>query len=331
MILKNKTPLAVMAFPKVDLDGDPFLVVVAKGIFDIIKDESAKLSEQRASIRIVAVAWEKQTPSSLRYEDDLAPFKVGTDVIVNGTAYAPGGARLPSWRAGLQVGAFKKDVTVTGPRAWVHTPLLGWSLTETIPVQRVPLRYEHAFGGEGFQGNPIGRGHCDVRRADRSRAIEAPQVLTAEGRTPMLGEEYPVEGFSAIVKSWQPRRARAGTFDQEWAAQGGKSLPIDFDGSFWNAAHPDLCLGSFLRGAEDVTLTALHPEHTRLCFRLPSLVVAVGVVYSSGYRHGVPARLDTLLIEPDEMRAELSWRAALPMQKSGIAGVTVAMQMRRAS
>ena len=239
MMLHNRTPLVVMAFPTEDLDGDPSLVVIAKGTFDVVKGEPIRWCESPSPIRTAAVPWDPGVPSSVRYEDDLAPFKVGTDVIVNATAYAPGGQRMPSWRAGVRVGGLKKFVTVTGPRAWVHAPLLGWSLTPIVPVRHVPVRYELAFGGDGVEANPGGLGACDPRKADTSQPIAVPRVLAGDGRVPELGEFYPVEGLGAIARTWQPRRARAGTFGEAWASSGGRRLPEDFDGAFWNAAHPE--------------------------------------------------------------------------------------------
>ena len=349
MIIMNKTPLTTIAFPIVDDDGDLMLTVVAKGTFDIVPGDLARFSAQPSPIRITPVRWDMKNPSSVRYEDDLAPFKPSTDVIVNATAYAPGGKPLPLWRAGVRVGALQKRVTVTGPRAWVHTPLLGWSLTEPVAVRQVPLRYELAFGGEGFEENPVGKGYLDPAKIDKSKAIPAPQILPtpplhaalrsnaelerglggevgrAAGAVKSVGGAYPVEGFGAIAKPWQPRRARAGTFDETWAAQEKPSLPADFDMSYWNAAHPDLCVDGFLRGDERVTLTAMHPEHESLLFRLPGQLVAVGLVHGSGFRHGAPARLDTVFIDADAMRVELTWRATMPLFKVAVKSLHIAI------
>ncbi len=326
MKLDNRTPLAAMAFPMVDLAGDSFLTVIAKGLFDVKKGEPLRLSPSPSRIRTASVPWEAEKHSSLRYEDDLAPFKTCTDIIVNGTAYAPGGQRAPAWRAGVRVGAVRKYMTVTGPRAWVHAPLLGWSLTPIVPVHRVPLRYELAFGGDGFEANPVGVGYCDPRTADTSQLVAAPQLLPEDGRAPVFGEPYPVEGFGAIARAWQPRRGRAGSFGEAWATQEARRLPEDFDGSYWNAANPDLSADAFLRCNEEVTLTALHPEHAELAFRLPSLLVAAGAVHASGFRNASPARLDTVIIDADELRVELSWRVALPLFKGGVESVHIAMR-----
>src|SRR5688572_21569543 len=49
------------------------------------------------------VYWDHPMNSSVRYETDFWPFKVATDVVLNGRAYAPGGAPTTSCRVTLQV------------------------------------------------------------------------------------------------------------------------------------------------------------------------------------------------------------------------------------
>ncbi|TKD12429.1 DUF2169 domain-containing protein [Polyangium fumosum] len=224
----------------------------------------------------------------------------------------------------MRVGAMRKYVTVTGPRAWVHTPLLGWSLTQTVPTRSVDLPYEFAFGGEGFEANPVGIGVLDTQSFAAQRMIPAPRILTADGRAPRFGEPYPVEGFGALARTWNPRKAFGGTPGA--APLDLMQWPDGFDMRFFCAAPPDLVGDGFLRGHEEARLLALHPAHAEFAFRLPSLLVAVGAVHASGFRHGSPARLDTIVIDADVMRVELTWRATMPVYKGGIESLHVAMR-----
>ncbi len=293
MMICNKTPLSLFTFSSVDLEEEPFQVVIAKGIFDIVPGSFVELSPAQEPIQ----------------EDEAAPFKLGTDIVCHATAYAPTGERARSWRVRLAIGECKKSLTVTGPRAWVHAPLLGWSLSPIVPVRKVPIRYELAFGGEGYAPNPAGMGHVDPRRADKTRALAAPQILAADGRPPVFGEPYPVENFGAIPPSWLPRRD-ATYFDA------------------FSVAHPDLVTRGYLSGHETVTLENLHPEHARLTFRLPDLLVAAAILDRAGFRYGAPLRLDTVSIDVERMRVVLIWRASPPLYRDGIARVDLAMQRR---
>jgi hypothetical protein len=317
-----------------DLEDDPFQVVIVKGTFDIVHGAGLTLSAQQEPIRTCDAYWDDEKPSSLRWEDDLAPFKPCADVIVNATAYAPGGRPEREWLAGVTVGGRAKRVLVTGPRVWAYAPLMGWTLGPVTPVTEMPIRYEHAFGGfierdgvvKVHQQNPVGVGFVDPRNLYSSRVIPAPTILTSDGRVPVLGEPYPVEGLSAIPKPWLPRRARAGTFDSEWVADRHPRLPHDFDHTFYNCAHPDLMHDGFLRGDEEVRLERLHREHEILVFRLPALVVAAAIVDKDDYRYGGPARLDTLYIDAERLKAMLTWRAPLPLYKHGVKHIDIAMK-----
>lgn len=326
MKTQNTTPYAVLSFPFVDREGAPFHAVIVKGTFAIEKDKPLTIAAEQAPIRAEDEAWADGATSSLRYESDLAPFKPATDVIVHATAHAPDKKPAPAWHAGISVGELKKRLVVTGPRAFAYTKKRGWTLGPIKPVDEVPIRYERAFGGaikvgerlEAYPNNPVGVGYVDPRAADRARAHAAPQILAADGRPPVFGEPYPVEGLCAIPRTWEPRRARVGS------AEPGQKLPRDFDPLYFNAAHDDLISDGFLRGDEVVMLENLHPEHAALSFTLPWMIVAAAIVDRAGYRYGAPARLDTVLIDAERMRAELTWRATLPLYDDGVAHLDVA-------
>lgn len=334
MKIRNRTPFSPYTFQTLDLDDDPFQVIIVKGTFDIVHGATLTLSALQDPIRTCDAYWDDQKPSSLRWEDDLAPFKPGTDVVVNATAHAPGGRPTREWLAGITIGDRSKRVLVTGPRVWSYAPLVGWALGPVTPVTEMPIRYENAFGGfverdgivEVHQQNPVGVGFVDLRRLHTSRPIPAPTILSPDGRVPVFGEHYPVEGLSALAKPWLPRRACAGTFDEVWVKHRHPRLPYDFDPAFYNCAHPDLVQDGFLRGAEEIRLERLHREQEILVFSLPALVVAAAIVDRDDYRYGGPMRLDTLYIEPERLKAVLTWRVMLPLYRHGIKHIDIAMR-----
>ncbi|TKD09561.1 DUF2169 domain-containing protein [Polyangium fumosum] len=131
----NKTPLALSTFSSVDLEDELFQVVIAKGVFDIVPGAPLALASAQEVIGI----------------DEAVPFKIGTDILCQATAYAPGGVPVPSFRVGWSMGASTKHHTVTGPRARVYTPLLGWSLSPIVPVRQAPLGDALAHEGEGYR------------------------------------------------------------------------------------------------------------------------------------------------------------------------------------
>ena len=328
-MLANRTPFAPFTFQSLDLSGHPFQVVVLKGTFEIALDAAPSLALRQEPVSVEEEPHEGGQTTSLRSDDDLAPFKPRTDIVVNATSYAPGNKPAREWLAGVSVGKVQKRVLVTGPRVWIHSVLSGWSLGAPAPTVAVPLRYDRAFGGiarrrrgdEAYVENPVGKGFVDVDTADTSKPIEAPSIVTPDFRPPPLGGRYPVEGLAAIHRSWQPRLAKAGTFDAAWSKTRHPLMPEDFDFAFYNSAHPDLVYPGYVVGGEEVRLERLCREHEVLTFRLPAHVVGVAITDKAGYRYGCPARLDTVHIDAERMKLSLVFRATFPLFGDGVARV----------
>lgn len=333
MSFQNRTPFEPFMFQSLDMAGDRFQVVLLKGTFDISPSGPVEISRVQDKICTADERWEGSPSASLKNEDDLAPYKSRTDVLVTATAHAPQGKPAREWLSGVSVGKVAKRILVSGPRVWVHTRMGGWALGEAEPVKSVPIRYERAYGGiamrssgaEAYQQNPVGRGYADGNTADKARPIVAPNLLTPDFVLPQLGGEYPVEGFSAVHKSWLPRRAKAGTFDETWRKTRHPKVPEDFDFGYYNCAHPDLIYPGLLEGGEEVRLERLHPDHEILRFRLPVHFVFAGVTDMIGYRYGGPARLDTVHIDVERMKLVLSYRATLPILGDGVSKVEAAL------
>ena len=83
----------------------------------------------------------------MKFEADFIPYKLATDVVVNGTAYAPGGKPVRELVAAVEVGKARKKVKVFGDRACKHRaggdPVFG----DPQPFTKMELRYERAYGG----------------------------------------------------------------------------------------------------------------------------------------------------------------------------------------
>lgn len=326
----NSTPFAVFVFESLDLHNERFQVIVVKGTYDIIPSGTLTLSKVQEPVRTAEELYDSKSPSSLRYEDDLAPLKLCTDVLITATAHAPGATPTREWLVSISLGCISKQLLVTGPRAWSHAAFLGWRLSAPEPVLAVPIRYEHAFGGavkradgqvEVFAANPVGRGSVDPSNLDRSVPIPAPVILAPDRPLPDLGVDYPVEGFSPIHKSWLPRRANAGTYDQNWVTQRPSQLPEDFDFAFYNAAHPDLLYPGYVVGGESVHLNNLCEDYPDVRFTLPAQVVGIAITDKVGYRYGTAARLDTVHIDAERMKVHLVRRATLPIYRDGVARI----------
>ncbi len=95
--------------------------------------------------------WNDDERQSLARAGDLAPFKRRADVLLTGSAYAPGGRPVGSLLVRLVAGEVDKTLAVHGDRS------LGPDdrVSEPSPFARAPLRWERAAGGPGTW-NPAG-------------------------------------------------------------------------------------------------------------------------------------------------------------------------------
>ena len=90
--------------------------------------------------------------------------------------------------------------------------------------------------------------------------------------------------------------------------------PKDFDYGYFQAAPFDQQI-PYPRGGEEVALAHLTPEGiTR--FTLPTIEMPVLFIPFRGDDRELKAQIDTVLIEPEDRRIMLTWRATLPLVRN---------------
>lgn len=149
MELKNKTPFPCLAFDAIDQRNCAFHVVVLRGAFDLANGAMMMAADQNP-LCLTDEYFGEINKSSVKRESDLSPYKPQCDIIVAGTAHAPGGKPAPHFEAGIRVSgdvALEKRLTITGPRYWEKHGK-EWKLTMPEPIMSLPVRYEYAYGGE---------------------------------------------------------------------------------------------------------------------------------------------------------------------------------------
>jgi hypothetical protein len=256
--------------------------------------------------------------SSILHASDLGPTKPGTDVILRGHAI-PRRSGDTQVDVALRVGAVQKVVAVYGNRLWSRG-LMGWSATPPQPFERIPLLWEHAFGGSDTS-NPERPGRCDanpVGRGYRAKASKRPiegellpnlESLTAPTRKP--GEDNPPMGFGFVAPWWSSRARHAGTYDAAWQEHRMPFLPDDFDERFFQVAPADQVLVGHPSGGEKVEVIGVHasgPLRFALPGRPPAIVVRLGTS-----RLTPPALCDTIIIDADRLRLIMVWRGQVPI------------------
>jgi hypothetical protein len=320
---KNSTPFkgTIMLLP--DPDGIDSLFTVVKATFTLA--ERPIPAEEQVPIAVEQEFHGKPDQSSIKTPCDVSLMKPGTDVLLVGRAYAPGG-RATTWMdVSLAVGSLRKTVRVFGDRAWKSgTRELSYSISEPQPFETMPLIWEHAFGGvektvkpqTAEVRNPIGMGFRTSEVNESIVGMRLPNLEDPASPITAWNQRPPPSCFAPVCAHWEPRRSFAGTYDEEWQQHRAPYLPKDFDPRFLQLAPPGLAGSGHLKGGEPVELRGVTRTGL-LRFRLPR--VTLKVTYElDGSTEERPALLDTLMIEPEHSRFTLTWRSVFPCDKKSL-------------
>jgi hypothetical protein len=328
-------------------DGSYVLSVLVKRTFDVVPGGECVPAAEDRPLLPADVFWDDPMNSSVRYESDFVPFKPATDVVLNGAAHAPGGVPTASCTVSLQVGEWRKAITVTGDRVARYVHGGAPAFTDPAPFRSLELRYERAYGGTDvysdlkvpypYPRNPLGRGFV-VRNTPQSvdnlalPNLEDPlALLTPAG---LCLEEYAAwetrplpAGFGWFPRTWLPRALLAGILpadrpvERELRRAYAQLLPADERDAYLKHGIRDMDFGFFngasaggarpyLEAGEWIATENLSPQG-RLYFQLPGRAPRIGLDVGEGVREPRVA-LQTVMIRMDEGQVDLVWRGAVP-------------------
>jgi hypothetical protein len=339
-------PGAKIVLPGQTPQGEHILSVLVKRTYDM--GSAGQCSRARADYRIVSGDIHHGDPmiSTVKLESDFVPYKLATDIVLNGRAYAPNGQRVSLLKVSVVVDKYRKDLLVTGDRVAKYNGKKDPIFTEPQPFSAMDLCYERAYGGIDIHSEPrmqyayarnhLGRGYVVSNNQRSIDNLSLPNIEDPNDRlTPQrlcVGdfrnwENQPVpQGFGWTMKLWHPRCTYAGimpadrALEQELRKAYSALVPpaqrrfyeqnplptIDF--RFFNGASPGLIV-PFLSGTEQVTLTNLDPRGT-LQFRLPGERPFISVNIGQGTQEP-DVVLHTVMVRSEDRQIDLLWRGAI--------------------
>ena len=256
--------------------------------------------------------------ASVLAEPATTPAKERLDVAVLGCSYPPT-PRARRWPARVAVGRQRATFDVHQPRRWARSRRGELAAAPAGRLERIPMCYEYAFGGEdpapaegrdaAFGPNPVGLGYATTEAwAEGSPlpCIEDPRAPIHSWTCRPAPQATCFTPASSTLRSryLAPRALRA-------AIAAGRRPPLAaVHPRFFNRAHPRLQLQPARPGAE-VRAQGFRPGGAALRFRLPPLRLGAHVAWSDGWsEHSM--RLDTLLLDAEAERVELTWRGWAP-------------------
>ena len=176
------------------------------------------------------------------------------------------------------------------------------------PFSRIPLVYEHSYGGPGWDENPVGVGH----------AGHADQVGGSPLSPNLVCPNHPGRtiGFGPIARGWAPRGAKLNESLRTAIDRADPEVPTAFDWGYFQAAPPDQRI-PYLSGDEWVLLENLHPRFPRVRARLPEGHArrggSMGSTPGSLWGSSVGSRLIACTSMATWGTCFVTWRAVVPI------------------
>lgn len=325
MELLNTTRMQAGYTMGLDKEAREHLVVAIKGTFTLPNaGGQPELADQQMPLVEADEFSGEPGLSAPLYESDYAPVKPRCDILLNGSAYAPGGRPVRSLEVGLQVNAMTKVFNVVGNRFW-YTGGGGIGVTSPQPFDIMPVSYDNAFGGvdnfhpdeakqDAYLPNPAGRGFHAHLSNDLVHNTPLPNTEERKQTVSKPHGKYHPMAFGSIGRGWYPRSKLTGTYDQHWIDEVFPFLPADFNDLYFQAA-PEDQQTNYIKGGEPVQLFNLTPQG-RTSFYLPKIDVPVVFFRKKGGREEKQAVIDTLMLEPDKGIFTMTWRTSLPLKKN---------------
>ncbi len=311
--LDNRSPFPAELLSLPTVDGQEAQVLVVSATYEQAEKGSLVPAAEQRPVPLADEYFGNPVVSSVRYEAETAIQKNRVDVLVNGTAHAPGGRPVEEVFVELEAPGIRKRLRVFGDR---YRTAIGSSSPR--PFLTMPLVYERAYGGTDnhdadpkkhtvWRANPVGIGFRSARPASPDILTEIPNLESASGSN----ADQPA-GFGIVSRAWSPRLEWAGTFDQTWLDEQWPLLPRDFDPRHYQSAPKDQQTESLQTG--DRIRISNCTSDGAWAFDLPLTNLPVWLIFDDRVSDVFP-HMDTVMAEPDFKRVLLTFRLPLWLER----------------
>lgn len=232
--------------------------------------------------------------------DDFAPFKPKADVVLTGNAHAQKGKRGVT-NVQLALGDMRVSLAAIGPRTWD-----GGAPSAPAAFDVIPLTWEHAFGGQGFDANPVGVG-ADGKGLPN---LERPDALIKSKK-----DRPAPHCFAPIPQTWEARWSKLGSYDESWQRERWPYFPKDFDWAHFNVALPEQQI-AYPRGDERFDLAGVHPERAVISGKLPGVTARALALTQDDALREIALNLDTVAFDAERLEVALVWRGLIDVSST---------------
>lgn len=325
-------------------------------IFSVLVKRSYKMTHQKIlshlneaqAITQVNEYYKPSDPrySTIKFESDLVPFKLKTDVVFIGNAYTPSSIPREKLNIGIKVGDYKKVIQVIGNRYCIFREGLLPLISEPEPFTIMPIRYENAYGGVdqlsipdlyfAYPRNNMGKGFAIKNKKQLIDGLalpnlEDPNDLLNNERIiindPINWNEQPLpQGLGWFQPNWYPRASFAGALPSfvdinkpmreellglvpKNQIQLARQLKLpSYSLDFHTGASHGLSF-PYLKGNEQISLANLCNEQSIFNFQLPNEKPEIMLNIGLG-ENQLDVVLQTVCIRMEDKEVDLVWRGA---------------------
>ncbi|CAM3939027.1 DUF2169 domain-containing protein [Bordetella tumulicola] len=284
----NKDYLAVTAYAMVDFSSGLYLDTEQR-LWGTFKDESVLNFGTEA----LDFGIPKHTPEIILNAHGFGVYAVNGRTAVS-----------------VSVNNVRKDLWVTGDRYWSDG-----KPTQAIPFESIPINWRNAYGGAGYEDNPVGKGHHDTELNGLSVRF-LPNIEDPAHPVIHPGKRYAPAGYAAIPIETPGRHLMLGTYDDHWRVHEFPGFARDIDWEYFNQSPPRQRLNRLETG-DQIAFTHMHRDKEKLITTVPPLVVrafikmAEVVAQESGFLREVPLKLTTYWAYPHLEKAILIYQGAV--------------------
>ncbi|MDD3846835.1 MAG: DUF2169 domain-containing protein [Syntrophorhabdaceae bacterium] len=202
---------------------------------------------------------------------DMAMPKPKGEFLVRGRCFSPDGRPRGASRVTVRVGSVEKTLYVFGNRYWKKAAGMGFAISDPEPFTEMPVTYDRAFGGSGFERNPTGRGISPLVSSSGAKIHPLPNIEDPRHLIGSPSDRPDPAGFGPLDFSWPQRAKKLGTYDNKWFQESWPFYPDDMNWTYFNAAPEDQQTENFFEGNESFFISGMHPKKPVIESRLPGI------------------------------------------------------------
>jgi uncharacterized protein YjbI with pentapeptide repeats len=249
---------------------------------------------------------------------DIGMPKDNAEMLVHGSFFSPGGTPVQGGHVSASLGPIRKNLLVFGDRRWIKGLGIAVSITRPEPFTEMPVDYAHAYGGEDFKKNPIGKGFGSITTETGQSIHPLPNIEYPDQLIGSPGDHPEPAAYPRIDVMWPQRQILAGTYDKKYIRERLPGLPDDIKWSYFNDAAPDQRIEGYFQGTESYEIINMHPTLRLLRGKLPGIhgrCFVTHVLQGQPVFKEIRTKLDTVWFFPSDNLGLLIHRGTLEVNE----------------